>query len=244
MFAASFVPVVAVVGSKKSGKTLTIETLTRGLSRRGYRVATVKHIPKHNFTIDKQGTDTWRHAKAGARTVVSVAPEELAIINKADTGNYDLTRILMECGEDIDVIIMEGFKGLVEKNSHVMKIVAVKDPAEVQDAAKRFSPILAYVGSAPEGEVIPSIEYINIVGEGEKLVSLVHERVEAVRSKLKSDVGLKVLIEGKSLPCARFVQKIIKESVLAMVSTLKGTNIKGDEEVQILIRSTKSDKLL
>ena len=245
MFVSPFRPVVAVVGSKKSGKTLTIEILTRGLSLRGYRVATVKHIPKHDFTIDKQGTDTWRHAKAGASAIVSVAPEELAVIRRTDTENYDLARILMECGEDIDIIILEGFKRLVERNRHVMKIIAVKDATEIREASSRFSPTLAYVGSIPREEVEPSIEYINIIDERQKLVSLVLEWAEAVRNRLKPSEGLTVLIEGNTLPCARFVQKVIKKTVLAMVSTLKGTNIKGDEEVQIVIRSTKqSDKRL
>ena len=244
MFVSPFRPFVAVVGSKKSGKTLTIEILVRGLSLRGYRVATVKHIPKHDFTIDRPGTDTWRHAKAGANAVVSVSPEELAVIRRTDTENYDLARILMECGEDIDIIILEGFKRLVERNKHVMKIIAVKDATEIADASSRFSPTLAYVGLIPRGEEVdPSFEYINIIDEGEKLVSLVLQWAEAMRNRLKPSEGLTVLIEGKSLPCAGFVQRIIKKTVLAMVSTLKGTSIRGDEEVQIVIRSNKQSDI-
>ena len=56
--------VIAVVGSKASGKTTTIEILTKELSRKGYKIAAVKHIPEKNFTIDKKGKDTWRFAKA------------------------------------------------------------------------------------------------------------------------------------------------------------------------------------
>lgn len=239
MFPSPFKPVVAVVGNKKSGKTTTVEILTRGLSYRGYRVATVKHIPKSNFTIDREGTDTWRFARAGSSIVVSIAPEEAAIIKRVSTDDYDLTRILMECGEDSDVIILEGFRSLVERDPHVLKIIAVKEVEEIHGASKRFSPILAYVGSMPMEEVAPSIKYLNIMGEAEKMVNLVHERVEAIRSRLGPPQGVKVLIDGRSLPCARFVQKIIGKTVLAMISTLKGTKIRGDEKVQIIIRSGK-----
>jgi len=67
--------IVAVVGSKKSGKTTAVEILVRGLTKRGYKVATVKHIPETDLTIDTKGKDTWRHAKAGARTVISVSTQ-------------------------------------------------------------------------------------------------------------------------------------------------------------------------
>ncbi|MFQ6094517.1 MAG: molybdopterin-guanine dinucleotide biosynthesis protein B [Candidatus Bathyarchaeia archaeon] len=242
MFLSSFKPVIAVVGNKNSGKTMTIEMLTRELSRRGYRVATVKHIPKHNFTIDREGTDTWRHAKAGARVVVSVAPEEMAIIKRVNTENYDLTRILMECGEDIDIIILEGFRRLVARNPQVLKVIAVKDIEEIEEASKRFSPVLAYVGSIPTEEIAPSINYINIAEATKKIVDIVHERVETLTRSLKPSEEVKVLIDGRSLPCARFVREILRKTVLAMISTLKGTNISGDEKVHIIIESTKRPK--
>jgi len=108
-------PIVAVVGSKKSGKTTAIETLVRGLTKRGYKVATVKHIPETDFTIDTKGKDTWRHAKAGARTVLSVAPNELTVIRKVDTTKYSLEQIVAKCEDDVEVIILEGFKKLIKQ---------------------------------------------------------------------------------------------------------------------------------
>ena len=51
--------VIAVVGSKRSGKTTTVETMVEELSSRGYRIATVKHISEQNFTMDTKGKDTW-----------------------------------------------------------------------------------------------------------------------------------------------------------------------------------------
>ena len=54
--------VIAVVGIKSSGKTTTIEALTKELTKRGYKIAVVKHIPEPDFTIDTVGKDTWRFA--------------------------------------------------------------------------------------------------------------------------------------------------------------------------------------
>ena len=39
-------PIVSVIGNSKSGKTTLIEKLIQELKSRGYRVATIKHIPQ------------------------------------------------------------------------------------------------------------------------------------------------------------------------------------------------------
>ena len=49
--------IVAVFGSKKSGKTIAVETLVNGLTKKD-KVATVKHIPETDFTIDAKGKGT------------------------------------------------------------------------------------------------------------------------------------------------------------------------------------------
>ena len=75
--------IINVVGiGRKSGKTSLIEVLVRGLSKRGYRVATVKHISEGSFdTTDK---DTWKHLHAGAIQVIAVSPNEIVSIRKLD----------------------------------------------------------------------------------------------------------------------------------------------------------------
>ncbi len=102
--------IVAVVGSSNSGKTTAIEAIIKGLTKKGYTVASAKHIPEPEFTIDTQGKDTWRHAKAGASTVLSVAPNELTTIKKVDTEKYALTQLIAEFPDQVDIIIIEGFK--------------------------------------------------------------------------------------------------------------------------------------
>ena len=106
--------IVAVVESKQSGKTTAIENLVQGLTKRGYRIATVNHIPEADFTIDKEGKDTWRHTRAGASIVITVAPNELAIIKKVDTTKYSLNEIVRNVEDDVDITILEGFRKLIE----------------------------------------------------------------------------------------------------------------------------------
>jgi len=231
-------PIIAVVGSKKSGKTTAIETLVKGLTKRGYKVATVKHVPEPDFTIDTQGKDTWRHAKAGATTIISVAPNEIATIKKADTTKYSLEQIIKDCQEDTEIIILEGFRKLTEQNPTVPKIVAAKTTEEILDASKHFKPILTFVGPIQKEATKLKIPYIDTLKEQEKLVNLVEEKVAAqVKRKRKHKEELKIQINEQTLPLNPFVQKFIKNTILGMISTLKGAAIKGGESVSIIIKS-------
>ena len=51
----------------------------------------------------------------------------------------------------------------------------------------------------------------------------------------KNDVKLTVRIDGKKLRMHPFVQKIIRKTVLAMLSTLKGVEIQGNETIEIKV---------
>ncbi len=168
---------VAVIGSKKSGKTTTIEALVKGLTKRGHRVATVKHVSEKGFTLDTEGKDTWRHAQAGAKTIVVVAPKELGIIRKVDTTKLSLQDILKNCQDNTDVIILEGFRGLVEHQPTVPKIVAIKAFEEAVEASKRFQTILAFTGPAALTAKKLGIPTVDVVRDPEKLVEIVERKI-------------------------------------------------------------------
>jgi len=51
----------------------------------------------------------------------------------------------------------------------------------------------------------------------------------------KNDGKLIVKIDGKELPMHPFVQRIIRKTVLAMLSTLKGVEIQGNETIEIKV---------
>jgi molybdopterin-guanine dinucleotide biosynthesis protein B len=163
---------IAVVGSKSSGKTTTIEVLTKGLTSLGYKVAAVKHIPEPNFTIDTEGKDTWRFAQSGAKTIVSVASKEIAAIEKVDEKDMQLKNIFKKCRGN-DVILLEGFRNLVGKKRSIPKIVVVKSEEEAYEAAKYFKPILAFTSIHPIEKLDLRIPYVNLSKNPEKIVSIV-----------------------------------------------------------------------
>lgn len=136
---------IAVVGGKKTGKTTVIESLIRELTKRGYKVAAIKHIPEPDFTIDTQGKDTWRFATAGAKTIIAVSPNETATIEKGKTENLPLQALLEKCGKS-DIVLIEGLKKQVAKKIGIQKIAVVTTQQEVENALKTYKPILAFTG--------------------------------------------------------------------------------------------------
>ena len=228
---------VAVVGSSNSGKTTAVEALIKRLSERGYTVASAKHIPEPEFTIDTEGKDTWRHAKAGASAVLSVAPNELTAIKKVDTTEYGLEQLVAEFPDEVDIIILEGFKGLVGQNASVPKLVTVKTVNEITAALERYKNILAFISPIPKGKLETEIPFIDALKEPEKLVDLVNNKVAVlVERKRKREEKITIQIDEKFLPLGDFVQDIIRNAVLAMVSSLKGVKIKGEEKVSVVIK--------
>jgi len=165
--------VIAVVGSKKSGKTTTIEALVKGLTERGRHVATVKHISEPDFTLDTQGKDTWRHMQAGAQTVLTVANHEIGIIKKIDTVKLSLKKIVENCGSDVDIAILEGFRKRVSHELAVPKVVAVKSVEEALKASRNFQPIIAFAGCASQAAEGLQIPVVDVLRNPEQLVEII-----------------------------------------------------------------------
>lgn len=102
-------PIIAIVGWKKSGKTTLTTRLVAEFTRRGLKVATIKHA-HHKFQIDDAETDSARHRRAGAAQVAVVSAERLAIIKEyagaPEPDFVDVVGLLDPC----DLIIVEGYK--------------------------------------------------------------------------------------------------------------------------------------
>lgn len=102
------IPVLSVIGHSGSGKTTLMEKLISELSRRGYRVATIKHHSHAGFEIDQPGKDSFRHAQAGSVHVVIAAPDKIASYRLLQE-ELGLSEIVEEIG-DADLILVEGYQ--------------------------------------------------------------------------------------------------------------------------------------
>ena len=111
-----------------SGKTVTLEYLISQLSAEGYQIGSIKHVHHKGFTMDKEGTNTWRYAKAGAKVIVAISPEEVDIIKKTEMALNDLDQVTaLLAKEKLDIVFIEGFHSLIAKRKDVPKIITAKD---------------------------------------------------------------------------------------------------------------------
>jgi molybdopterin-guanine dinucleotide biosynthesis protein B len=163
--------ILAVVGTKKAGKTTTIEALIRELSKRGYRVAAIKHIPDPDFSVDTPGKDTWRYAQAGARTIVSVAENEIATIEKTSK-KPSLMKLVKKCSGS-DIVFIEGLKKTVQQNRKILKIAVTKSKSEAENALKNYDPIIAFTGPYDTFELKLGAPYANARTNAKKLVDII-----------------------------------------------------------------------
>ena len=168
--------VIAVVGTKKSGKTTTIENLIRELTNRGYKVAAIKHVPEPDHTIDTPGKDTWRYAQAGAKTIVSAAASEIATIEKTPVETVKLDALIRKCKGN-DIVFIEGLKKKVAKRKGIPKIVVAKTMDEAVSALEAYKPILAFSGPYSTENLNVQIPYADAKENLEKLADIVENRL-------------------------------------------------------------------
>lgn len=103
------VPVFGIAGWKKSGKTTLTVRLVEEFTRRGLKVATIKHA-HHAFQIDDGETDSARHRRAGARQVAVVSGERWAIVTELSGAPEPNFEEVLAALEPADLVIVEGYK--------------------------------------------------------------------------------------------------------------------------------------
>lgn len=97
--------IIQVTGRSNTGKTTFIKNLISVLNTKG-RVAVIKHLPDHEFLLEK-GKDTTGFLEAGAAISAGIDANKSVIALQ----NNSLDSILaLLSGQDMDFVIIEGFK--------------------------------------------------------------------------------------------------------------------------------------
>jgi molybdopterin-guanine dinucleotide biosynthesis protein MobB len=159
-----------------------MELVIAGLTRLGYRVGVAKHIRVEGFTLDTQGKDTWRHARAGARVVIGVSPGELAVIKKTPSETEFHQVIRQFDGLELDVVLLEGFSSASRNWHRIPKVVVGKNKSDLaKTLARTTPPILAISGfvvsdlSERRRSRIPSVD---VMKDGPIITSMIRRLIE------------------------------------------------------------------
>ena len=197
-------PIISVIGKSKSGKTTLIEKLIHELKSRGYRVATIKHIPQ-GVSFDEPGKDSWRHIQAGSEAIAVSSPDKIVVIKPVtqDPKLDDIARVL---GEDYDLILTEGFKqgnapkievhrkdvGPPLKNIKKLTAIVTDEPLETNVRQFSFDDIDGLIDLLEKGFIEPQVERVSLY------------------------------VNNTPVPLIPFPKQIISSVLFAIVSCLKG----------------------
>lgn len=245
--------VFSLVGFSKSGKTTTIENIIKELVKRNYTVGTIKQIHLHSFKMDAQGTNTERHKNAGASLVTARGEYETDVLFQEKLNINEILDFYTQ-----DYVILEGIRDFP-----VPKIVTAFDEesieARIDDTTFAISgQVSNNINQYKNLPVINSLDNI------EKLVDLIEEKVferlpdmkdeccghcgytckelcsrilkgESERRECVLDDQKVILkVNGKEIKMVPFVQKILENSVKAVVKELDGYT--DDSEIEIVIK--------
>ncbi|MFO8109934.1 MAG: molybdopterin-guanine dinucleotide biosynthesis protein B [Thermoplasmata archaeon] len=214
-------PVFAITGGKNSGKTSMVVSIIEELTKRGYSIVSVKHT-RGEYSVDRQGTDTWKHREAGAKSVVFSTPSETAFYIKSDMGlNEILETLPLIIGPDM--VIVEGMKdedlpGADVSHAKASQIIdQLVETIELYRVKKELAGLDCGMCGYKDCNAMAKAKY-----EGKD----VHCTVE-------SNVVLE--IQGKRVPLGPFPSEMLKGGITGMLSSLKG--VESLENVVIKLNS-------
>ena len=244
---------LAVIGYHHTGKTTLATALIRELTARGYKVSSIKDIHSEEYRADKPGSNSAKHADAGAVRVFARGLFDNSLIIPGKMQLADILPLITS-----DFLIIEGMK-----DAPVPKLVCAKDTTQLDelldDTAIGISGIIASELETYRGLAVYCLEKSlqSLVDEvikksfpilpcsdpdccsacGKTCYQMACDIVQgrASRNDCVQDTApeLELLVNGEALTIVPFVQKLLKDSVLSFVHNLKGVDKDASIELRI-----------
>lgn len=175
------VKILAIIGSRDSGKTTVGEFLVQGLTHDGFRVGAIKHVHDPSFNLDVEGKDTWRYSHAGASVVACVGERQITVMRAADKEPSVDGILTYMSGDELDVVLLEGLKSESAQRTDIFKIVTAKTMEDLKETMSRtVPPILAITGVIAQergGSNAFGVAVVDLQEEASGLVELVKKRL-------------------------------------------------------------------
>ncbi|MEA2087851.1 MAG: molybdopterin-guanine dinucleotide biosynthesis protein B [Candidatus Caldatribacteriota bacterium] len=237
--------VIGITGYKKSGKTTLTIKLSDELTKRGYKVAVVKHTSED---LDLANSDTSKY-KEGLTQVAAITPEESVIFLKNKKNLEEIIKYF-----EADIILVEGFK----KGKTFPKIVCLKEESE---KAELFDGLQLCTAGFISKELNPKLCDFNILNDEDikKIAEIAINKSFKLPNLNCGECGFQdcyglaqeivkgnktpgdcpslepstlVKVNGKIISMNPFIAKIVKNTIVGLLSPLKGF-AKGDIEIKI-----------
>lgn len=234
--------IISIAGKKNTGKTSLTVKIIKALTKRGYKVATVKHT-HHNMEIDKEGTDTWKHEKAGSQLVVGIG--NTVFFNVKQEMELERILFLIKMMDDVDFVVIEGFKNYnypkIATSPNVVDEYTIKEVNSFTITKEEIEDLIDLIEE--KGYGIVNTLYTDGCGynNGDSIARDVINGEIDIQELNSIDVTLSV--DGKVVGVNKFVSNFIKQVMLGMLKSLnlKDFGLEEDKDlnnVEILIKNT------
>lgn len=243
---------VSVTGFKNSGKTRVVEALVKELSRRGYKVGTLKHTAD-DIILDSPGKDTSRHREAGSIATGILQDNTTALFLDQKISLHQATKKLGA----IDYLVIEGFKTVdtharvivpredyeVEKLDNGLVIATVKVPESKYTGEALTLDDIVKLADLVEEKAYPMLPGLDCHSCGyDDCGSMVAALLNG-EAKLDQCVGYRtdgtLKVNGVEVPMNNFIRKAMQNVVLGFVKTLKGAE--GAKKVELIFEVTDNE---
>ncbi len=246
--------VFSVAGYHHTGKTTVTIELMKELRKRGFKVTSIKDIHNENFTMEKKGSNSWKHAQASGDTVIARGiTETYQIWNRQLSLNEMLSHLKS------DYVVVEGMKDVA-----LPRIICAKDEEQLKELVD--GTVFAVSGKySDDNDKFRELKVFKSKDQIKGLTDLVVEKVfhvlplpkleccgecgmncremvsgilagRNIRKDCKTDRNLDIQIEiaGNDINIVPYVQNTLKDIIKAFIKHLKGYH-EGDS-IDIKIR--------
>lgn len=228
--------IIAVVGTKNTGKTTLVTKIVAELVERGFNVGTVKHT-HHQFDLPER--DTGKHKAAGAEIVAGIGSE--TFISIKDSVDLEKVLLMMKFMKDLDFVVVEGLK-----ESKYAKI-------STSDFTDEFTIANIDVFNIDDAQLSSTVDLVLERSFGmvndlnckkcgyDSCDDFVQAKIQGIAdtSYCKSESDRVILkINDTLIPLNPFVRTFIDETVLGMVKSLKTDEFGAENlnKIELLIR--------
>jgi molybdopterin-guanine dinucleotide biosynthesis protein B len=234
--------IITINGIHQTGKTTTATAIIHELSKRGYTVGSIKEIHAETFAMDTKGTNTDLHRQAGASMVVArgmyetdvLIPKAMNIERILDYFHHDW--VICEGVEDANALkIVTGVSEqdcLDKWDERVIAISGIYSNQHHQPLQDRpvFHPIddieafVDYLIKHVKTR-LPSVDDVCCKACGLTCRQMLVEQFLYPEKELEcvlSASNITVMVDQNPITMVPFIQTLVKNNVLAILSELDG----------------------
>ncbi len=245
---------LAVIGYHRTGKTTLVTTLISELVKRGHTVVSFKDIHSEAYRADTEGKNTNLHLQAGSQAVFAKGLYDSALVFPKSLELKEVIPLL-----NADYLIIEGLK-----TAPVPKLVCAESTEQLDELlddtcfgiSGLISDKLSVYGKLPvfclqkslnnlmdyvlshAFEILPISDPECCSACGKSCYQMAEDIVQgrAQRSDCILDAApeLQLKVGGQEVVIVPFVQKLLKDTLMAFVDNLKGVD--KDSEIELRIK--------